>query len=189
MSPHLGLAALALLAACAGTTVRDTQGVRDTEGRPLDPLAGSQARATVLLFTDTECPIANAYAPEIRRLAAEFAPRGVRFFLVYADPARGAAEVQAHRDAFGYALPALLDPAHELVARAGATTTPEAGLFLPTGELVYRGRIDDRFVELGRERPAATRRDLRDALVAVLAGKPVNPSHTQAVGCFIADMK
>src|SRR5688572_457580 len=114
MSSRLGLAALLLLAACAGTRVRDTEGLRDTEGRPLDPLARSEARATVLLFTDTECPIANAYAPEVRRLAAEFAPRGVRFFLVYADAARGAAEVRAHRDAFGYSLPAVLDPAHEL---------------------------------------------------------------------------
>ena len=185
MSPHLGLAALALLAACAGTTVRDTQGVRDTEGRPLDPLAGSQARATVLLFTDTECPIANAYAPEIRRLAAEFAPRGVRFFLVYADPARGAAEVQAHRDAFGYALPALLDPAHELVARAGATTTPEAGLFLPTGELVYRGRIDDRYVDFGKQRAAPTTRDLRAALEAVLAGQDPAKPWPPSIGCNI----
>ena len=46
----------------------------------------------------------------------------------------------------------------------------------------------DRFVELGRERPAATTHNLRDALNAVFAGRVVSPARTQAVGCFIADM-
>ena len=81
------------------------------------------------------------------------------------------------------------DRDHALVKTAGATITPEAAVFDARQRLVYRGRIDDRFVELGRERPAATQHDLRNALTAALAGKPVSPSHTQAVGCFIADMK
>ena len=48
--------------------------------------------------------------------------------------------------------------------------------------MVYLGRIDDRFVELGRERPAATRNDLRNVLTALVAGKPVIPSRTIAAG-------
>jgi hypothetical protein len=52
---------------------------------------------------------------------------------------------------------------------------------------MYRGRIDNRYVELGVERPAATQRDLADALASVLAGKAVAAATTQAVGCFIAD--
>jgi hypothetical protein len=55
------------------------------------------------------------------------------------------------------------------------------------GRVVYRGRIDDRYVDLGLERPAATTHDLADALAAVVAGKPVPHPNTQAVGCFIAD--
>ena len=81
------------------------------------------------------------------------------------------------------------DRDHTLVKMAGATITPEAVVLDARQRVVYRGRIDDRFVELGRERPAATRRDLRNALTAALAGKPVSPAKTQAVGCFIADMK
>ena len=53
--------------------------------------------------------------------------------------------------------------------------------------VAYRGRIDNRYVELGVERPAATQRDLADALAAVVAGKPVAAATTQAVGCYIAD--
>jgi hypothetical protein len=62
-------------------------------------------------------------------------------------------------------------------------------VFDARGDLVYRGRIDDRFVELGRERPAATKHDLEEALALTLAGKPVAPSTTLAFGCFISDLK
>jgi hypothetical protein len=90
--------------------------------------------------------------------------------------------------AFAYtgAALALRDPDHALVKAAGATITPEAAVFAG-GRFVYRGRIDDRYVDLGVERPAATKRDLAEALAAVIAGRPVTPPTTQAVGCFIAD--
>jgi hypothetical protein len=177
----LALVGLApFVVACAAATA-----VRDLEGRPFDPLDGSGARATVLVFTDVECPIANAYAPELRRIAEEFGPAGVRFFLVYADPDRTAPEVRAHREAFGYPMPALLDPEHELVARTGATTTPEACLFLSSGELAYRGRIDDRYVDFGKQRAAPTTRELRAALEAVLAGRAPPTARAPVLGCAI----
>jgi hypothetical protein len=161
--------------------------VRDLEGRPLDPLAASDARATVLVFADPECPISNAFAPELGRLHADFAPRGVRFFLVYADGSRSLAALRAHVAAFAYPMTAVRDPEHELVRRTGATLTPEACVFLTGGELVYRGRIDDRYAELGRMRPAPTVHDLEEALRAVLAGRPVPRAETPAVGCLLED--
>ncbi len=144
---------------------------------------------TVLIFVSTDCPISNRYAPEIKRLHDEFAPRGVRFRLVYPNPLDGEAAISKHLEDYGYPPIAERDRDHTLVKMAGATITPEAVVFDARQRLVYRGRIDDRFVELGRERPAATQRDLRNALTALLAGRPVNPAETQAVGCFIADMR
>jgi hypothetical protein len=162
--------------------------VRDLAGRPLDPLtAADGARAVVLLFADPECPISNAFAPEVARLHAELAPRFVAFWLVYADPARTADEVREHARSFGYPMPALLDPEHELVRRTGASVTPEACVFLPDGTLAYRGRIDDRFADFGKLRAAPTSRDLRAALEAVLAGaRPAEP-WPQALGCAIPE--
>ena len=144
---------------------------------------------TVLIFVSTDCPLSNRYAPDINRLHAEFAAKGVRFRLVYPNPLDDAAAIDRHVAEYGYPQIAERDRDHALVNMAGATITPEAVILDAHRRVVYRGRIDDRFVELGRERPAATRRDLRNALIAALAGKPVNPSRTQAVGCFIADMK
>jgi hypothetical protein len=66
--------------------------------------------------------------------------------------------------------------------------TPEAAVYA-NGRVVYHGRIDDRYVDLGLERPAPTVHDLDDALTAVLAGRPVEHPVTQAVGCYIADFR
>jgi hypothetical protein len=144
---------------------------------------------TVLIFVSTDCPISNRYAPEITRLHQEFASRGVRFRLVYPNPIDSDAAISKHLQA--YALPPIgqRDSDHLLVKKAGATITPEAAVFDARERLVYLGRIDDRFVELGRERPTATQPDLRNALLAMLDGKTASPARTQAVGCFIADMK
>ncbi len=144
---------------------------------------------TVLIFVSTDCPVSNRYAPEIKRLHDEFTSRGVRFRLVYPNPLDTEAAISKHLQEYGYPQIAQRDRDHTLVKKAGATITPEAAVFDARERLVYRGRIDDRFVELGRERPAATHPDLRNALTSSLAGTRVSPSRTQAVGCFIADMK
>jgi hypothetical protein len=165
--------------------------VQTLAGAPVDALqAPPGTKAIVFLFTSTDCPISNRYAPEVRRIAETFASKGVVFRLVYPNPADEAAAIREHMSAFSYAgaTEALRDPAHALVKYAGVMVTPEAAVYAG-GRIVYRGRIDNRFADLGVERPAATKRDLADALAAVLAGKPVTPPTTQAVGCFIADFR
>ena len=165
--------------------------VQALSGAPLDALeAPAGTNAIVFLFTSTDCPISNRYAPEVRRLAAAFAPKGVLFRLVYPNSAERAPAIREHMAAFAYAgaIQALRDPAHALVKYVGATVTPEAAVYAG-GRIVYRGRIDDRYVDIGVERPQATRRDLAEAIAAVVAGKAVAQPTTQAVGCFIADFR
>jgi hypothetical protein len=202
MTPRTSLArlapallALASLGGCAGRAEpadapaagATATSVRDLAGRALDPLAARDARAVVLLFADPQCPISNAFAPEVARLHAEFAPRGVAFWLVYADRSRTPDEVRAHVESFAYPMPALLDPAHELMRRTGARVTPEACVLAPDGVLAYRGRIDDRFVDFGKLRAAPTSRDLRAALEAVLAGELPPEPWPAAIGCAIPE--
>jgi hypothetical protein len=163
--------------------------VQTLSGASIDALqAPAGTKAIVFLFTSTDCPISNRYAPEVQRVVSEFAGKGVVFRLVYPDPADQAAAIREHMTAFSYAgaIEALRDPAHALVKFTKASVTPEAAV-VAGGRLVYRGRIDDRYVDLGLERPAATQHDLADALAAVVAGKRVPHATTQAVGCFIAD--
>lgn len=164
----------------------------DPNGRRVDPFdVPAGTRAIVVLFTSTDCPIANRYAPEVKRLHDAFSPSGVVFWLVYPNPADTAEAVRGHLASFGYRMGALRDPGHELVRRTGARVTPEAVVFAGAGlsEAVYRGRIDNRYVRLGVERASATEHDLRDALAAVLAGRPVPRAVTQAVGCILTPVE
>jgi hypothetical protein len=162
--------------------------VLDLTGRNVDPLDPSGARVIVVIFTRTDCPIANRYAPEIQRLHRAFGPKGVAFRLVYLDAGEPVPAIRTHLREFGYDIPALRDPRHVLVSLTGARATPEAAVFTAERRMVYRGRIDDRYVDLNKVRASPTRRDLREVLTALLAGTPVQPRTTEAVGCFIADL-
>ena len=152
----------------------------------MDPI---ESKAIVCLFTRTDCPVSNSYAPEVRRLHEKFSPRGVSFFLVYPDADESADAIARHLKEYSYPFPGLRDPRHELVKKSGAKITPEAAVFDPKGNLLYRGRIDDRFVDFGKERAAPTQHDLERALESILAGKPAPPPSGPAIGCFIADVK
>jgi hypothetical protein len=189
------LAALALAGAgCgagAGATGARSATLLDLEGRSVDPLRELGQATSVFLFTRTDCPISNRYAPEVRQLHERFGPRGVAFRLVYVDPDQPAAEIRRHVEEFGYEIEALRDPEHRLVALVGARVTPEAAVFASRGaapELVYLGRIDDWYADFGKSRREPSTHDLEAALEAVLAGRPVPVARTRAVGCFIADL-
>ncbi len=96
-----------------------------------------------------------------------------------------APRAREHAREFGLPGPVLLDPEHRMTAALGATITPEAFLVDRAGRVVYAGRIDDRFADLGKPRRAPRTRELRDAIEAVLAGREVVVARTRAVGCLI----
>ena len=94
-------------------------------------------------------------------------------------------QVRAHVKEFGYTFPYLIDPDEALAAYTGAVSTPEAAVLSPQGDLLYLGRLDNRLEDFGKERIRVTEFDLRDALDAVLEGKPVPHPRTKALGCAI----
>jgi hypothetical protein len=166
--------------------------VLDLAGHEVDPLPRPGARPAVLVFVRTDCPIANRYAPELRRLQDRYARKGVAFWLVYADPAETPEAIRRHQHDFGLGFHALRDAKHELVKMTQVTVTPETAVFVGSAagpRMVYRGRIDDRYVDFGRSRPAPTTRDLREVLQALAAGSTLTPRTTPAVGCFIAPLE
>lgn len=175
-------------AACSAAQVQ----MFDLSGRSIDPQQVAGARATVFLFARTDCPISNRYAPEVRRLHQKFASHGVTFWLVYPDPDESPDTIRKHLRAYGYPFGALRDPQHAFTKLTGATVTPEVAVFAPghaDARLIYRGRIDDRYVEFGKIRPAPTRRDLEWALEAILVGKAVASATLPAIGCRISDLR
>jgi hypothetical protein len=162
--------------------------VLDLQGRAVNPLVPEPGTlATVLIFATTDCPISNRYAPEIERLNSRFGQQ-VRFVLVFPVAADSATVIRGHLKKFARSIEAVRDTAQELVRHTGVTVTPEVAVFDAKSQLAYRGRIDDRYLELGLDRPNPTVRDLERALDAVVAGKPVAVRETRAVGCILADL-
>jgi hypothetical protein len=173
---------LTLSLSCSPATER--YGV-DLSGRPVSDLGGPGIHFVVLVFAATDCPISNRYVPEIARLNREFSPQGVRFWWVFPNPSDNAKLVSQHKKDFAIHENSLLDVFQATTKRANATITPEAAVFTAGMHEVYHGRIDDRYLDIGRERPQAGHHDLEAAISAALAGKPVPPPGGPPVGCSI----
>ena len=161
--------------------------VKNLEGASVQPLADAGQKATVLFFVMHECPVANGYAPEIARIMSEYSAKGIRSCVVYVENDLTPAKAREHARDYGFKSGAVLDPKHLLVKAAGATISPEAAVLSPAGEVLYRGRIDDRVADFGKRRVEPTRRDLRLTLDAILAGQPVSTRLTKAIGCYIPE--
>ncbi|MDR3689879.1 MAG: hypothetical protein P4L46_10905 [Fimbriimonas sp.] len=163
-------------------------GATGVDGRIHQPLREARGKPLVMLFLSHDCPIGNAYAPELSRIRAAYSGR-VAFALAYAEPRITAAMGKAHAASFslqGFEL--LLDPKGVLSTFCHATVTPEAVVFDAQGRQEYCGRIDDRYPSLGRQKPAATTHDLRDALDAILAHRSPKPALGPPVGCTIVHL-
>lgn len=189
------IACSAALAAPVGPQTRpatvpaaDALTVLNVDGKAIRPLDLGESKAAVFLFIRTDCPISNSYTPEVLRICQAYAARGVRFHLVHADPDLTAAEARKHAEEFGLSkapCTLLMDGKRTLVRTCGVRVTPEAAIIDPAGKVVYRGRIDDKWLGYGKSRAEPTVRDLRVALDAVLSGKPAPAARARAVGCPI----
>lgn len=178
-----------LIALLAGSAALASSSVRDIDGTDHTVPAEQGSKATVMYFVTHDCPISNRYAPEIERICDDYAPQGLRCLIAYVDPTVGISEIRQHLRAYGSTQPAIRDADHRMVEMAGATITPESALFDESGELAYRGRIDNLYAALGTPRRRATETDLRDALDQALSGQAVSRPRTQAVGCFIPSLE
>ena len=167
--------------------------IRDLNGRVVTPFA-PDGRANVVFFVATDCPVSNSYAPEIHRVCRDYSSRGVGCSLIYEDvdthpsPAHLDQQVRQHLKEYGYdGFSAVVDRERAAATYVNASITPQAFVIDRSGDVRYRGRIDNLYAALGKTRQQVTRHDLRDALDAVLAGGKVQHPETEALGCFITD--
>ena len=181
-------ACLAVVLVLGSAVVRAQESALDLEGHAVNPFAAESGKVVVLVFLRRDCPVSSRYAPAIQQISKLYADR-TNFWLVYPDKTDSPQAIRKYLQDYGYRLPALRDPGHVLVRLGRAQITPEVAVFDRAGQLVYDGRIDDWFVELGRARPAPTTHELEDALRAALAGKPVAKSEVRGVGCYISDLE
>lgn len=141
-------------------------------------------KAFVLVFIKNDCPLAQRYMPKAADLDKEFTPQGVQFVLVNTGSADTIMDMAQHALEYEVDTPVVKDVHGDVAKALGVTRTPQAVVLDGQRKIVYRGRIDDEF-RLGGQRPTPTRLDLREAVVEVLAGKPVSVAETVAEGCLI----
>jgi thiol-disulfide isomerase/thioredoxin len=139
------------------------------------------------MFISNHCPYVKHLRHEVANVAREYQVRGVEFVAINSNdvanypedsPAKMAEEVKH----IGYTFPYLYDETQAVAKAYRAACTPEFYVFDKNQSLVYRGQFDD-----SRRNSAlpVTGKDVRAALDAVLAGKPVSPNQTPSIGCNI----
>jgi peroxiredoxin len=185
---HAAFAGLALFAAGpAGASDRQAIAnfeLKDPAGKPWSLDRAKDAKAVVVLFLGTQCPINNAYAPRLIELHGEYSSKGVHFVAINANEHDSLDSIRAHAAKHKLPFPVLKDEGHRVADLFGAQRVPEAVVLDGRRVIRYRGRIDDQF-GVGYQRPQPTKRYLADALDAVLAGKDVVEAKTAVEGCYI----
>ena len=149
-------------------------------------LQTADAKVVIVIFTCNHCPVAKAYQDRIIQIQKDYADKGVQIVAINANDA-----TKYEGDSFenmkkrakekNFNFPYLQDEPQETARAYGAKVTPHVFLLDQKRVLKYRGRIDDNWQKPGQVKA----RDLRAAVAAVLAQKPVPNPVTKQVGCGI----
>jgi peroxiredoxin len=162
-----------------GATIEDfTLPDADNKDRSLKSLAGKNG--TVLLFIAVQCPVSNAYNERMEKLAQDYKAKGIAVIGINSKVKEDADAVRGHAAEHKLSFPILKDPANKIADKLGATVTPEAYFIGADNKLLYHGRIDN-----SRNGDAIEATDLRNAIDASLAGKPIEKTEAKAFGCTI----
>ena len=162
-----------------GATVTDFR-LPDAVGHAhsLSSLRGKSG--TVLIFISTRCPVSNMYNERMQKLAEEYRAKGVSVVGINSNAPEAAGEIKSHAAEKGLTFPVLKDHTANIADRLGATRTPEAFFLDAQNRLVYHGALDN-----AQNPMMVNTHHLRNAIDAVLAGKPVERPEVKAFGCSI----
>lgn len=162
-----------------GSTIGDFT-LPDAGGKDhsLESLEGKNG--TVLIFVATNCPVSNAYNERMEKLAQDYKTKGISVVGINSNHTESAADVKEHAAKNNLTFAMLKDNGNKVADTLGATRTPEAYFLDSKNTLLYRGRIDN-----SRDASQVNTSELRDAIEATLAGKPVPKAVAVAFGCSI----
>lgn len=159
----------------------------DTSGKTISLADFKAAPALLVVFMCNHCPYVKHIRSALAQIACDYLPRGVGVVGISSNdvvnyPADSPAKMAEEARSAGYIFPYLYDETQAVAKAYRAACTPDIFIFDKEQRLVYRGQMDD-------SRPGngipVTGRDVRGALDAVLAGKPVSPNQKPSIGCNI----
>ena len=159
----------------------------DTEGRTVSLSDFPAGRPLLVMALSNHCPYVQHVQTELGRLCTEYGRKGVSIVGICSNdvenfPDDGVEHMRRQKKEAGFTFPYLIDESQEVAKAYRAACTPDFFLFDAARRLVYRGQMDDSRPDSGIP---VTGRDLRTALDAVLAGKPVPAGQKPSLGCNI----
>ena len=158
----------------------------DISGKNITLANAKGDAGTLVVFSCNTCPWVIRWEDRYVSLANTYAQKGIGMIAVNSNAARfggedSLEEMVEHAKNNGYNFPYAQDPESELASAFGATKTPHIYLFNGDDKLVYRGAIDDN----AKNAKKVDVPFLANAIDALLAGNPINPQTTKALGCSI----
>jgi peroxiredoxin len=163
--------------------------LKNVDGKMVSLADYKDAKGIILVFTCNHCPFAKKYESRIMNLDKNFKAKG---FPVVAISPNDTSQVQ--EDSYenmqmrskekGYTFPYLLDNTQETAKTFGAVRTPHVYILENKKEgfiVRYIGAIDDN----SDDEAAVKEKYVENAVNNILAGKPVSPDNTKAIGCGI----
>ena len=162
-----------------GSAIEDFS-LPDTNGKTQTLASLKGKNGAVLIFIATGCPVSNAYNERMEALSQDFAKRGITVIGINANASESSEAVKTHAAEKHFTFPVLKDAGNKIADRLGATRTPEAYLLGGNSKLVYQGRIYN-----SKDAAGVNSSELRDAMDALLAGKPIAKTTAMAFGCNI----
>jgi peroxiredoxin len=170
-----------------GTGIPDFSLTNAVDGKTVSPEDFEGSEALLVMFICNHCPFVKHVLKEIGRLAGDYQAKGVAVVAINANdietyPQDAPEQMKRLAESEGWTFPFLFDETQEVAKAFRAACTPDFFLYDRRRTLVYRGQLDDS--RPGKDAPV-TGKDLRAALDAVLAGKPVPEDQKPSIGCNI----
>ncbi len=140
---------------------------------------------SLYLFLLDDCPICINYTPLLNDLYDEYGSQ-IHFQGYFPNFSSKQSKIDVFRQTYNIEFPLQTDYFKEQAKRWNAAVTPEAILYNHTLEkIIYQGRIDNKFVRLGKKRNVVTKHELVDAIQQTLASEKVLVHYAEPIGCFI----
>lgn len=154
--------------------------LKDYNGKSVRLSDFKDAKAIVIMFIATQCPVSNAYNERMVNIYDEFNKKGIAFVAVNSNKQENVDEIKNHAKENKFSFPVVKDDKNIVADKYNAQVTPEVFVVNTDLELLYHGAIDD-----SRREDEVKAHSLKKALEEVLANKSVSVAETKAFGCTI----
>ena len=156
-------------------------------GKTVTRAAAAGPKGTLVMFICRHCPFVKHVEGELANIGRDYAGRGIGIVAISANdvtshPEDSPMKLSLQAREVGFTFPYLFDESQEVARAYDAQCTPDFFMYDAGGLLVYRGQLDNS--RPGNDIPV-TGEDLRKALDALIAGRPIPSEQRASIGCNI----